>query len=227
MKIFVIEDETVMSELICSALKREGYEVEIATTLQSAMEKLEFCEYECILLDIMLPDGSGLDILKWIKKRGRKENVIILSARGSVEDKVEGLEFGADDYLAKPFHLLELLARLRTVARRRRGGNMMLSCGNISADTLSRVVYVNGQPLHLLKKEYAILVYFLGRQGHIIDKEQLAEAIWGDAADSAYSYDFVYSQIKNLRQKLSASGAGAAIRSVYGFGYKLEETDEN
>lgn len=224
MKLLIIEDEPELRDLVERALEKEGYEVAAAASKRDALTELTKSEYDCVLLDIMLPDGSGLDILRRMKKDRRHESVIILSARDSVDDKVEGLELGADDYLPKPFHLNELSARIRSVARRRRGGAMQICCGNVSIDPASKTATVDGATLQLLKKEYAILEYFINRKGYVIDKEQLASAVWGDAAENAYSYDFIYAQVKNLRRKLSDAGATAKISAVYGFGYKMEET---
>ena len=226
MKILIIEDEPSLREIMSRALTHEQYVVETASTYTEAEDKLAGYSYDCILLDIMLPDGSGLDLLEELKHRGRKENIIIISAKDSIDDKVAGLEQGADDYLPKPFHTAELLARIKSVLRRSiAGGDRSIRKGNVSLDTDSRRVTVNGQPVELLKKEYDILFYFIQRPDHLVDKAVLAEAVWGDHIDQADNFHFVYAQVKNLRRKLSDAGASIEIKAVYGFGYKLTEKD--
>ncbi len=222
MKILIIEDERSLQELMTKALKQEGYVVENAMDFRSAMDKLAGYSYDCILLDINLPDGCGLDILEHLKKMGNRLNVIIISARDSIDDKVRGLELGADDYLAKPFHMVELVARIRSVARRSRNdGELAYRAGNVVLEEASRKLTVDGKPVELLKKEFDILKYFLMRPGHTVDKAVLAEAVWGDHADQSDDFKYVYAQMKNLRRKLSEAGADIEIKSIYGFGYKL------
>lgn len=227
MKLLIVEDEPSLLELIERAMLSAGYVVETADDFISAETKIIGYSYDCILLDINLPGGSGLDLLSKLKEMGRAENVIIISARDSVDDRVAGLELGADDYLAKPFHMSELVARVRSVLRRgRTGGNLSVEFGNVSLDPTSRRVSVNNQELDLVKKEFDILFYFMQRPNHLVDKTTLAEAVWGDYADDMDSYHFVYQQIKNLRRKLDESNADIEIRSVYGFGYKLTMKSE-
>ncbi len=222
MKILIIEDERSLQELMTKALKQEGYVVENALDFRSAMDKLAGYSYDCVLLDINLPDGCGLDILEHLKKMGNRLNVIIISARDSIDDKVRGLELGADDYLAKPFHIVELVARIRSVARRSRNdGELAYRAGNVVLEETSRKLTVDGKPVELLKKEFDILKYFLMRPGHTVDKAVLAEAVWGDHADQSDDFQYVYAQMKNLRKKLSEAGADIEIKSIYGFGYKL------
>ena len=226
MKILIIEDEPSLRELMCRELTKEQYVVECAATFAEADAKLAGYTYDCVLLDIMLPDGNGLRLLEMLKAQQKSENVIIISARDSLEDKVLGLELGADDYLPKPFHLMELSARIRSVARRRRGGRRLLSLGNVQLDPESLRVQVGEKELPLLKKEFRILAYFMQRPNHVIDKEMLAESVWGDHADQVDSFHFVYGQIKNLRRKLQEAGATIEIKAVYGFGYKLVTDQE-
>ena len=222
MKILVIEDELSLQELMTKALMQEGYVVESAVDFGSAMEKLGVYSYDCVLLDINLPGGSGLDILEHMKKAGNRSDVIIISARDSIDDKVRGLELGADDYLAKPFHIVELIARIRSVARRSRNdGDFGYRAGNVVLDDVSRTLTVSGRKVELLKKEFDILKYFLMRPGHTVDKAVLAEAVWGDHADQSDDFQYVYAQMKNLRRKLSDAGADIEIKAIYGFGYKL------
>lgn len=203
-------------------LRQEGYVVESAATYLEADSKVAGYSYDCILLDIMLPDGNGLKLLEHIRAMGKRENVIIVSARDSLEDKVYGLEIGADDYLPKPFHTAELVARVRSVLRRgRSAGELSLKLGNVTLKPEARSVEVDGKPLQLLKKEFDILSYFMQRPRHMIDKATLAEAVWGDYADDSDNFQFVYAQIKNLRRKLEQAAATIEISAVYGFGYKL------
>ena len=222
MKLLIIEDEASLQELMTATLKKEGYVVENAMDYNEAIDKLGGYNYDCVLLDLNLPGGNGLDILEHIKKKSNKLNVIIISARDSIDDKVRGLELGADDYLAKPFHLAELSARIRSVARRSRNdGELTYKAGNVVLEDVSQRLTVAGKEVSLLKKEFDILRYFLMRPGHTVDKAVLAEAVWGDHIDQSDDFQFVYAQMKNLRRKLSEAGADIEIKSIYGFGYKL------
>lgn len=222
MKLLIIEDELSLQDMMATTLRKDGYIVETASDYSTAVSKLGIYSYDCILLDITLPDGSGLDILENIKKSGNAVNVIITSARDSIDDKIRGLELGADDYLAKPFHLAELVARIRSVTRRsRNSGELAYRLGNVSLHEASRNLTVDGKEISLLKKEFDILKYFLMRPGHMVDKAVLAEAVWGDHADQSDDFQYVYAQMKNLRRKLADAGADIEIKSVYGFGYKL------
>lgn len=224
MKILIIEDDSSLREIISRGLHSEGYVVETACNFSEADDKIAGYSYDCILLDIMLPDGNGLRLLEHIKSLKKSDHVIIISARDSIDDKVTGLDLGADDYLAKPFYMAELSARIKSVLRRsaNNGGNK-LTAGNITIDLHSRRVEVDGKELTLLKKEFDILLYFMQRPNHIVDKAMLAEAVWGDHVDAADNFDFVYAQVKNLRKRLDVSGASLTIKAVYGFGYKLTE----
>jgi DNA-binding response OmpR family regulator len=222
MKILLVEDEPALQEIVRSSLEKERYVVEVADTCIAAMRKVNAYAYDCILLDIMLPDGSGLQLLEHLKKMQKQENVIIISAKDSLDDKVMGLELGADDYLPKPFHLAELHARIRSVIRRgQRGGEMEIKVENLTIDPDKHIVRVGDTVLDLGRKEYDILLYFVNRRGHLVKKEVLAEAVWGDDIDQADSFDFIYAQLKNVRRKLAAAGAEVEIKTVYGFGYKL------
>lgn len=222
MKILIVEDEPSLRELVCRSLEKERYVVETAPDLESAMEKVELYDYDCILLDIMLPDGNGLEVLQYLKKLRKKENVIILSAKDSLEDKIQGLDLGADDYLPKPFHLAELTARVKSVLRRRhRDGENCITLGNVSLYPDNFHVFVGGNPLELSRKEYDILHYFMNRPNRMVNKNMLAESVWGDHIDQVDNFDFIYAQIKNLRKKLKQADASIEIKAVYGFGYKL------
>lgn len=222
MKILIVEDEPALRELIQRSLEKERYVIEIAPDFDTALEKIELYEYDCILLDIMLPGGSGLDVLARLKELRKKENVIIISAKDSLEDKVLGLDLGADDYLPKPFHLAELTARVKSVLRRKhRDGETSITQGNVRLLPDTFQVWVGDKQLELSRKEYDILHYFICRPGRMVNKNTLAESVWGDHIDQVDNFDFIYAQIKNLRKKLKEAGAEIEIKAVYGFGYKL------
>lgn len=222
MKLLVVEDEPSLREIMVRTLRGERYVVEEAADYASALPKIEDYDYDCILLDIMLPGGSGLRLLERLKALRKSAGVIIISARDSLDDKVEGLELGADDYLAKPFHLAELSARIRSVIRRhQRGGQESLDAGNVRLFPDRQRVEVAGREVELVRKEYDILHYFMSRPGRMVNKATLAEAVWGDHIDQSDNFDFVYAQMKNLRRKLADAGADIELKSIYGFGYKL------
>ena len=222
MKILIIEDEPSLRELIQRSLEKERYVVEAAADFQSGLRKIEDYDYDCVLLDIMLPDGNGLNLLEQLKKMRKRENVIIISAKDSLDDKVLGLELGADDYLPKPFHLAELNARIKSVIRRqRRDGEMDIRLANIRIVPDTFQVFVDDKEIELNRKEYDILLYFANRPGRLVNKNTLAESVWGDHIDQVDNFDFIYAQIKNLRKKLNDAGALAELKAVYGFGYKM------
>ena len=222
MKLLVVEDEPSLREIMVRTLRGERYVVEEAADYASALPKIEDYDYDCILLDIMLPGGSGLRLLERLKELRKSAGVIIISARDSLDDKVEGLELGADDYLAKPFHLAELSARIRSVIRRhQRDGQESLDAGNVRLFPDRQRVEVAGREVELVRKEYDILHYFMSRPGRMVNKATLAEAVWGDHIDQSDNFDFVYAQMKNLRRKLADAGADIELKSIYGFGYKL------
>lgn len=226
MKLLIVEDNSELSKLIETAFRLQRFVIEIAGNYAEAISKINLYEYDCILLDIMLPDGSGLSILKELKAMGKSESVIIISARDSIDDKVEGLELGADDYISKPFHMSELIARVRSVLRRNNNsGRLTIDLGNVSIESDKFRVLVNEKEMYLLKKEYDILHYMMERPDILIKKEMLAEAIWGDYIDQVDNYDFIYAQLKNLRHKLTKAEATITIKTVYGFGYKMCETE--
>ena len=222
MKILIVEDEPALRELIQRSLEKERYVVEVAADFNSALRKIEDYDYDCVLLDIMLPDGSGLDLLEKLKAMHKRENVIIISAKDSLEDKVLGLELGADDYLPKPFHLAELNARIKSVIRRQHhDGEIDICLGNIRILPDKYQVLINDREVELNRKEDDILLYFINRPGRLVNKNTLAESVWGDHIDQVDNFDFIYAQIKNLRKKLKDAGATAEIKAVYGFGYKM------
>ncbi len=227
MKLLIIEDDASLSEIMSRALRSEGYLVETASTFFNADDKIAGYSYDCILLDIMLPDGNGLKLLEHIKSLDKGDRVIIISARDSIDDKVAGLDLGADDYLAKPFYMAELSARIKSVMRRGSGAvNRFMTAGNVQIDLQGRTVAVEGREIALLKKEFDILLYFMQRPNHIVDKAVLAEAVWGDHIDAVDNFQFVYAQIKNLRKRLAEAGATMNIKAVYGFGYKFCEAEQ-
>ena len=222
MKILIVEDEPALRELIQRSLEKERYITEVAPDYDTAIEKVEVYDYDCILLDIMLPGGNGLDLLKHLKHLRKKENVIVISAKDSLEDKILGLELGADDYLPKPFHLAELNARVKSVLRRKhRDGEHAIVMGNVRLLPDSFQVWINTEQLELSRKEYDILHYFMNRPNRMVNKNTLAESVWGDHIDQVDNFDFIYAQIKNLRKKLKNYQASIEIKAVYGFGYKL------
>ena len=222
MKILIIEDDPSLREIIRTTLEKERYIVEEASDFRTAEEKVADYSYDCILLDIMLPGGSGLYLLQTWKKQNKKENIIIISAKDSLEDKVLGLDLGADDYLPKPFHLVELIARVKSVIRRnQRDGAQYIEYGNIRIDPDNYHVYIENQQIEFNRKEYDILYYFIQRPERVVNKMTLAESVWGDHIDQVDNFDFIYAQIKNIRKKLTDAGATAEIKAVYGFGYKM------
>jgi DNA-binding response OmpR family regulator len=222
MKILVIEDEYQLLNAIETFLLSEQYVVEKAADYFSAIEKAMTYDYDCILLDISLPGGNGLKILEEMKKEGKAGNVIIISARNSLEDKITGLDLGADDYLTKPFHLPELHARIKAVLRRKQmDGKQTLQLGNLSVDFAGRQAFVENNLLKLNRKEFDMLTFFATNKNRLITKETLAEHVWGDNSDFADNFDFVYSQVKNLRRKLKDNASDAVIENVYGIGYKM------
>lgn len=222
MKILVVEDEDALRDMVCESLRKEKYTVESAPDYQTALSKIQDYDYDCVLLDIMLPGGSGLAILSVLRRLRKQERVIILSAKDSVDDKIKGLDMGADDYLAKPFHLAELHARIKSLLRRKNAqGDTSIILENLVVYPDKRQVMVGEQEIQLNRKEFDLLYYFVSNPNRLINKTSLAESVWGDHIDQADSLDFLYSQVKNLRKKLKQAGAVPEIKAVYGFGYKL------
>ncbi len=220
MKILIIEDEKTLSESIAAYLVGEDYVCETATDYSTALEKTESYNYDCILLDLTLPQGNGMEILRQLRKNNKTDGVLIISAKNAIDDKVSGLNLGADDYLAKPFHLSELSARIAAIIRRKQfEGNNLVRFHEICIDTLAKTVTVNNRPMELTRKEYDLLLYFMSNKGRVISKNAIAEHLWGD--DMPGNYDFIYTHIKNLRKKLQDASHYDYIRSVYGMGYKF------
>lgn len=222
MKILLVEDEKGLSDSISTYLKQEGYLCEVVTDFKSADEKIELYQYDCILVDINLPDGNGLNLVKALKRLKAKAGIIIISARNSVDDKIEGLDLGADDYLSKPFSLAELNSRIKSVLRRRKfDGNDEIVFNEITIKPNESTVLVNGATVTLTKKEYDLILFLISNKNRILTKETIAEHLWGDDMDMADSYDFIYTHIKNLRKKLVEKGCQDYMKTVYGMGYKF------
>ncbi len=222
MKILVVEDEKELSKSITLYLKQEGYLCEVAYNFETATEKAMLYCYDCIIVDIMLPDGNGLDIIRMLKKEHPDSGIIIISAKNAVDDKITGLDIGADDYLTKPFHLSELSARIKSVLRRRSfSGNKEIIFNEIKVLPDSSQVFVNESEIVLTKKEYDLLIFFITNKNRVITKESIAEHLWGDNMDMVDSFDFIYTHIKNLRKKIVERNGNDYIRTVYKMGYKF------
>lgn len=222
MKILVVEDEQTLRESIAAYLSTQHYLCEVAGNYRAALNKIESFPYDCIVLDLMLPDGNGLKLLEAIKRDKRADGVIILSARNELDDKLAGLQLGADDYLTKPFHLAELGLRIAAIIRRKNfAGAKNIQFEGLSINTEGRTVNVHGKELPLTQKEFDLLLYFVINKNRVLSKNAIAEHLWGDDMDAADSHNFIYTHIKNLRRKLEAAGAGDYIKSLYGTGYKF------
>jgi DNA-binding response OmpR family regulator len=224
MKILVVEDEPELAKSIIAYLSGESYLCEWASSFTSAMDKIQSFDYDCILLDIMLPGGNGMTILEELKKLDKQDGVIIISAKDSLDDKIKGLQLGSDDYLSKPFHLSELAARIYSVIRRRQFGNSnTVKHHELAIDLLAKTVFVNDTEIVLTKKEFGLLLYFIGNKNRVISKSALAEHLSGDFADMLDNHDFIYAHIKNLKRKLTESGCNNYLKTIYGTGYRWEE----
>ncbi len=224
MNILIIEDEHNLADSIIKYLSKDGYHCEWVDNFKDALEKIHLYTYDCLLVDIGLPDGSGMQVVERLKKVKSRSGIIIISAKNSVDDKIQGLEIGADDYLAKPFDLSELNARIKSVIRRRNfDGQNEIVFKEITILPAERVVKIHGEPINLTKKEFDLLVYFISNQNRVITKNSLAEHLWGDYMDMADSYDFIYAHLKNLRKKILKMNGGDYIQTVYGVGYKFTQ----
>jgi DNA-binding response OmpR family regulator len=222
MKVLIIEDEIALSDSISTYLNSEQFVCETAPDYATAMTKTGQYDYACIILDINLPGGSGLGILKELKANHKADGVLIISARNSLDDRINGLNSGADDYLIKPFHLAELAARVAAIIRRKSfDGNSSLQFEELQLDLFNKTVKVNNREVELTRKEYDLLLYFISNKNKVINKGAIAEHLWGDSMDMADNYDFIYTHIKNLRKKLMQAGARDYVKSVYGMGYKF------
>ncbi|MBC8173529.1 MAG: response regulator transcription factor [Chitinophagales bacterium] len=224
MKILLVEDEVALADSVILFLKKEGYVCEWVQNFRAGDDKVVMYEYDCALIDITLPGGSGLDIVKALKQHNPKTGIIIISAKNSLDDKITGLDLGADDYLTKPFHLTELNARIKSVIRRRNfEGNKEIIFAEIKIIPDSNTVTVHAEQVTLTKKEYDLLLFFIANKNRVLTKESIAEHVWGDNTDMADSFDFIYSHIKNLRKKLLDKGCEDYIHTIYGMGYKFAE----
>lgn len=222
MKVLVIEDEASLLQSIMAYFKKEDFLCEGVSNFQEALTRIEDFEYDCIILDINLPGGSGLELLQHLRGHKKGTGVIIISAADSLDDKIEGLAMGADDYITKPFHLPELNARVKALIRRKySNGVNMLEMDNMAVDMLSRTVFVNRQPLSLTKNEYDLLLFMINNRNRVVSKRAIGEHLFGEEADNLSSFDFVYSHMKNLKRKLKEKGVDDIIQTVYGLGYKL------
>jgi len=222
MKLLIIEDEEGLRESIEEYFTEAGNICETAATYPAAISKIEMYSYDCILLDITLPGGNGINILKRLKDHNHTDGVLIISAKNSLDDRLQGLDLGADDYLVKPFHLSELKARVSAIIRRKMyNGSNLLVFNEISIDLQAKTVSVHDKPLKFTRKEFALLIYFIANKGKVVSKNAIAEHLWGDGIDLADNFDFIYSHIKNIRKKLEEAGANDYIQAAYGMGYKF------
>lgn len=223
MKILIIEDEQEIALSIKNYFKTNGVQCETANNCTSALNKIDNYSYDCILLDLMLPDGDGFDILRELKNQNKTEGVIIISAKETLDTRIEGFNLGADDFLTKPFHLSELLVRMQALIRRKNfQGNNTIVFNEISIDIFSKTVTINNERLDLTKKEIDLLLFLIGNNNKVLSKGAIAEHLSGDMADMLDNHDFIYAHIKNLKKKLHAAGSGDYIKTIYGLGYKWE-----
>ncbi|MBL7872591.1 MAG: response regulator transcription factor [Cyclobacteriaceae bacterium] len=222
MKILIIEDEKQLVKSMAQFLRQESYVCEVAYTASEANEKILLFDYDCILLDISLPDGNGLKILEKLRENHKTDGVIMITAKGSFDDRIAGLNLGADDYLPKPFYLPELSARISAVIRRKRfDGNNKISFHEIDVDLLGKTVSVSGKEIELTRKEYDLLIFLIANKNRVVSKNAIAEHLSGDDAELMDKFDFIYSHIKNLKKKLTESGCADYIKTIYGLGYKF------
>lgn len=223
MKLLIVEDNKDLLENILKYLEREGYRCETAVDYDEAFDKIMSYTYDVVLIDIMIPKGDGLQVLRQLKSVNPETGTIIISAKNSLDDKVSGLELGADDYLTKPFQLPELSARIKAVNRRNNlGGSEIVRANEISINTKTREVLVDEELVDVTPKEYDLLLYFASNKNRVLSKQNIAEHLWGDYVDHLDNLDFVYQHIKNLRKKLVDAGANDYIESVYSIGYKFK-----
>jgi len=224
LKILIVEDEEGLRESIEEYFTEAGNICETAASYQSALAKVNMYRYDCILLDITLPGGNGLEILKSLKDNNHPDGVLIISAKNSLDDRLEGLNIGADDYLVKPFHLSELKARVTAIIRRKSyNGSNLLVFNEITIDLQAKEVKIDNTPLKFTRKEFALLLYFIANKGKVVSKNAIAEHLWGDGIDMANNFDFIYSHIKNIRKKLMEAGCSDYIQAAYGMGYKFTD----
>ncbi len=224
MKVLVVEDEKELAESICSYLKQNDFVCDSSLDFDNADLMINLYQYDCVIVDITLPDGSGLDIIKNLKQMHSPAGIVIISAKNSLDDKINGLGIGADDYLTKPFHLAELNARINSVVRRRQfEGEPVIEFNEITIKPEERVVFVKETAVELTKKEYDLLLYMISNKRQVVTKETIAEHLWGSQIDLVDSFEFIYSHVKNLRKKLIKAGSKDYIKTIYGIGYRMEE----
>jgi DNA-binding response OmpR family regulator len=222
MNLLIVEDQKELSNSIMAYLSNGNYTCEPVYDYNSAFDKICIYNYSCVVLDLCLPYGNGLDILKYLKKNDNPTGIIIISAKDSIEDKVNGLKIGADDFLTKPFHLSELEARIASVIRRRSfDGKNQLSVGNLVLDIREKTLLGPCGKIDLTRMEYMLIEYFISNRGKVVTKEAIGEHLCGDDIDLADNYDFIYTHLKNLRKKLKNAGCSDVIKTVYGMGYKF------
>ncbi|AWO01998.1 DNA-binding response regulator [Chitinophaga alhagiae] len=227
MKVLLIEDNLELASSISEFLAREGYICEVSYNIRDAQDKLISFQYDCVLLDIMLPDGNGLQILSFMRQERIQSSILILSAKNSLDDKVAGLEEGADDYLTKPFHLPELHARLRAIYRRKKlNGSNMITFNEISLNIDTLEAHVNETLLDVTRKEFDLLLYFIVNKNRVLSRQSIAAHLWGDYTDNLANFDFVYQHVKNIRKKISAAKGTDYISTVYGLGYKFNTSKQ-
>ncbi|WP_226999046.1 response regulator transcription factor [Flavisolibacter tropicus] len=224
MKLLIIEDEPALRESIQTYLEQQGFVCEAVADFKAGLQKVQQYDYDCVVVDINLPYGSGLDIVKELKAIEAKAGIIIISARASLEDKLTGLELGSDDYLTKPFHLSELSARIQAIIRRRNfGGSKTISFQEIRLEPDAQRVSIDSKPVDLTEKEYRLLEYFIANQRRVLTKAAIATHVWGDEYEQVSNYDFIYTHIKNLRKKLIDAGSEDYIKTVHGVGYRFTD----
>ncbi|WMN11049.1 response regulator transcription factor [Marivirga salinae] len=223
MKVLIVEDQVELAKNIEDYLIKEGFQTSIAPDFFTATDKLAAYEYDVVILDLMLPDGNGMDLLYSLRANRKSIGTLILSAKNSIDDKVRGLDAGADDYLGKPFHLLELASRLKAIYRtRKQESSNEIQLDKILIDTDKKEVKVGDELLDLTKKEYEMLLFFANNAKRVLTKQNIAEHLWGDFIDQSDSFDFVYQHIKNLRKKIQKATGTDLLETVYGVGYKLK-----
>jgi DNA-binding response OmpR family regulator len=228
MKLLLVEDNICLANDMRHFLVSNGFVVEHVVTLQEGIDKINIYDYDMVIIDIGLPDGSGLDLIKQMKSKNINSGILIVTAKNAIEDKVRGLDLGADDYITKPFHKSELNARIRSILRRKKFNNSnIISINELKIDILAAQAFVHEEPITLTRKEYDLLLYFMYNQNKVLTKESIAEHLWGDQIDQADTFDFIYNHIKNLRKKIVNAGGKDYIKSMYGMGYKfLDESYE-
>lgn len=223
MKILIIEDEQDLLQLILRYFKKEGYVCEHASSFVEGYKKLNNYEYDCAIIDLNLPQGDGMKLVELLRKDDHKTGIIIISARDTVDDRINGLNLGADDYLVKPFNLSELNARVKAVMRRKVNEfSNQLNFGDLQLNLDEHTVKAHGNPIILTKKEFNILLYLARNQNRVVTKDSIAEHLWGDYMDEAVSYDFIYAHVKNLRKKLADNDCRDYVKTIYGIGYKFQ-----